>query len=109
MIDLGSIFGGNNPFGYVTAPTGCYADIIIVYARNLILVLLVGLLVVAVVMVVVSAIRMITAGGIADAFQEGIGGIKNILVGIAFTFFFLIALYFLTLLIWPTAGAAVPC
>lgn len=84
MLDLGTVF--NNPWTIIAPPASCYNETIVLFARNIFILLLAVLLVVGIVMIALSALRVITSQGNADQSTEGFTGIKNVLLGIALLF-----------------------
>lgn len=96
VLDLDRWFGGadKTPFDQVVAPGTCASgiDALVIYAGGVINLLLVILVVIAIILMIITGFRYLGSGGDQGTVEESSKSIRNILVGLVFTFLFLIGL-----------------
>jgi hypothetical protein len=113
VLDLDKWFGGKNktPFGEIEAPGKCASgiDALVIYAGGIINLLMVILVVVAIILMITAGLRYVNSGGDQNAVQEASQFARDIILGLAFTFLFLIGLSLLFSAFGPDQSGLLIC
>ncbi len=112
VLTLDDWFGqGKTPFGEVAAPKNCASgiDALVIYAGGIINLLLVILVIIAIILMITAGLRYVNSGGDQNAVQEASQFARDIILGLAFTFIFLIGLSLLFTAFGPDQSALLIC
>ncbi len=112
VLDLEKWFGqDNSPFTQVATPSTCASgvDALVLYAGAIINFLLVVVVVFSIIFMIFSGLKYINSGGVQQEVQTASQFARDVVLGLAFTFIFLIFLSILFTAFGPDQSQVLIC
>lgn len=98
-LNLGDIFGPNSPWKVAPLPPETGTDIITIYLRNILIIIVVGLIIIWVVFSLISGIKYMMASGNDEKQKEAALSFKNLFLGVGLAILVVIVITVITSLI----------